>query len=97
MAPPLFGRYGTYKPRSDVERARARKQAQGRSEVAASRAAWLQKHQFCANGCGRPTAFWDTIHYSLRYSGACSAECQTELQTRGTNDGILSEEDPKCP
>lgn len=51
-----------------------------RKAEAASLAAWLEKHSACANGCGKPVAFYDNINYALRFSGCCSAECEAAMQ-----------------
>jgi len=75
----VSGRYGTFTPRPDQAgfyAKRARKQKQQRADAARSLAAWLDQHKTCANGCGKPVAFWDTVHYSLKHGGCCSAECE---------------------
>lgn len=74
--PMLYGRYGPYQPKTPADRAKARKQEAARKQAQLSRQAWLEKHKFCANGCGKPVAFWDEKYLSLRYSGCCSAECE---------------------
>ncbi|CAH0444143.1 hypothetical protein LMG10661_00677 [Ralstonia syzygii subsp. syzygii] len=82
----INGRYGPFSPKPDQApyyRKRQRRQEATRRQQTAERAAWLNKHRTCANGCGRPVAFYDQIHYALRYSGCCSAECEAELERRG--------------
>lgn len=85
MPSTLYGRYGAYNPRNDRERAKARLQASKRRVQAATLAAWLKKHEACANGCGRPVAVYDEINYALRFSGCCSADCEAALQGRERN------------
>ena len=79
------GRYGPLTPKPEQApyyRKRQRRQEAARREQVAQRAAWLDKHRSCANGCGQPVAFYDTIHYALRYSGCCSPECEAEMEQR---------------
>lgn len=79
------GRYGSFKPKPhqvDYYAGRAKRQAQERQGRAALLHAWLEKHKTCANGCGQPVAFYDTIHYTLRYSGCCSPECEAAMQAK---------------
>ncbi|WP_374515967.1 hypothetical protein [Niveibacterium sp.] len=81
----IAGRYGRFKPKahqSDFYAKRAKREAQVRREAAGSLSAWLAHHQTCANGCGQPVAFYDNIHYALRYSGCCSAQCEQEREER---------------
>ncbi len=81
----ISGRYGSFKPKphqAAFYAKRAKRQQQERQERAASLRAWLEQHKSCANGCGQPVAFYDTIHYSLRYSGCCSPECEAALNAR---------------
>lgn len=78
----VLGRYGFFTPRPDqapfyAKREKRRQQQQ--REAAQAQAEWLKKHQACANGCGKPVAFYDTVHYTLRYSGCCSAECEAAM------------------
>lgn len=83
----VTGRYGTFTPRLDQAAfyaKRAKKQKERQAEAARSLAAWLERHKSCANGCGKPVAFYDTVHYSLKHGGCCSAECEAELRARGT-------------
>ena len=75
--PMLWGRYGPYKPRTPAEKAKANKQAEARRQLQQRRQAWLERYSTCLNGCGKPVAFWDEIHLSLRYGGCCSAECES--------------------
>lgn len=73
------GRYGTFTPRPDqapIYAKRAKAQKKKRAEAARSLAAWLELHKRCANGCGKPAAFYDTVHYGLKHGGCCSAECE---------------------
>ncbi|WP_247394640.1 hypothetical protein [Ralstonia pseudosolanacearum] len=75
----LNGRYGPFTPKpgqAPFYRQRQQRQA------AARRAAWLDPHRTCANGCGQSVAFTDSIHYALRYSGCCSAACEAALEHR---------------
>lgn len=76
----IYGRWGAYEARTPEEKSRARRQEQKRQAARASLGAWLEKHKTCANGCGRPVAFYDTIHYALKYSGCCSPECESAMQ-----------------
>lgn len=81
----INGRYGPFTPKPEQApyyRKRQRRQEATRREQVAQRAAWLDKHRSCANGCGQPVAFYDTIHYALRYSGCCSPECEAEMEQR---------------
>ena len=81
----INGRYGPFTPKPEQApyyRKRQRRQEAARREQVAQRAAWLDKHRSCANGCGQPVAFYDTIHYALRYSGCCSPECEDEMEQR---------------
>jgi hypothetical protein len=81
----ISGRYGTFTPRPDqaayyAKRAKAQKAK--RADVQRSLAEHLAMHRTCANGCGRAVAFYDTVHYCLKYGGCCSAECEAELRKR---------------
>ena len=87
MSEYLHGRYGPYKPKTTADKAKARKQATARREAQEQRRAWLAQHASCANGCGRPVAFWDEIHYSLRHGGCCSPECEESYRARRDADG----------
>jgi hypothetical protein len=75
----IHGRFGTFTPRPDqvdhyAKRAKAQKKKRDQSQAA--RAEWLDKYRSCLNGCGKPVAFYDEIHYSLKHSGCCSPECE---------------------
>ena len=77
MAEKLNGRWGPYEPKTPGDKAKARKQAAERKQTQAQARVWLDKHKDCANGCGRPAAFYeDTPVPVLKYGGCCSAECQ---------------------
>lgn len=81
----IHGRYGSFTPKphqAGYYASRAKRQQQHQKAHAASLSAWLEQHKSCANGCGQPVAFYDTIHYTLRYSGCCSLECEAALKTR---------------
>ncbi len=78
----VYGRYGRLTPKpqqAGYYAKRAKRQQQERQARAVSLQAWLERHKSCANGCGQPVAFYDTIHYSLRYGGCCSPECEAAL------------------
>ena len=75
--PMLWGRYGPYKPSTLAEKAKARQQAEARRQAQQRRQAWLERYNTCLNGCGKPVAFWDEVNLSLRYSGCCSAKCES--------------------
>lgn len=76
IAPLLKGRFGYYAPRNATERAWARKQAAARAKQAARQAAWIEKNRWCANGCGKPAAFYEGGTPALRFGGCCSAACE---------------------
>lgn len=79
------GRFGWFTPKpAQVPFYSRRAAAQGRARraAAAALAAWLEKHSTCANGCGRPVAFYDTVHYCLLFDGCCSAECLAVLSSK---------------
>lgn len=81
----VYGRYGSFTPKPHKVpnyAKRGRRQQQQRQEHAASLQEWLERHKSCAHGCGQPVAFYDTIHYSLRYGGCCSPECEVALEAR---------------
>ena len=81
----VYGRYGSFTPKphqAGYYAKRTKRQQQEREARAASLRTWLELHQSCANGCGQPVAFYDTIHYSLRYGGCCSPECEASLRKR---------------
>lgn len=81
----VYGRYGAFTPRPDqaaIYAKRAKKQKQRQAEAARSLAEWLEKHKACANGCGKPVAFYDTVHYALKHGGCCSAECEAAHRAR---------------
>lgn len=78
----LSGRYGLHQPKTPSDRAKARKQAAQASEARLQRQDWLDKHSTCANGCGKPVAFWDETYLSLRHNGCCSAECEAIHEAR---------------
>ena len=67
-------------------RAKASKQAEARRRGQQQRQAWLERYSTCLNGCGKPVAFWDDVHLSLRYGGCCSAECESSYQARRDAD-----------
>lgn len=76
------GRYGTFTPRpsqADFYAKRSKKQRQKSTDAVRSLKNWLDKHQSCANGCGKPVSFYDTVYYALKHGGCCSAECEAEL------------------
>lgn len=86
----ISGRYGTFTPRPDqaayyAKRAKAQKAK--RAAVQRSLAEHLAMHSTCANGCGKPVAFYDTVNYSLKHGGCCSAACQAELRKRQDGEG----------
>ena len=83
--PMLWGRYGPYKPRTPAEKVKARQQAEARRQAQQRRQAWLERYSTCLNGCGKPVAFWDETHLSLRYSGCCSPECES-AHSAASND-----------
>lgn len=72
----LYGRYGPYKPKTPADKAKAHRQAAARQQAQQQRLDWLVQHRTCLNGCGKPVAFFDEIHYALRYSGCCSEACK---------------------
>lgn len=81
----VFGRYGSFRPKpqqAGIYMKRAKHQQQARQVRAVSLQAWLERHRSCANGCGQPVVFYDTIHYCLRYDGCCSPECEAALEER---------------
>ena len=86
--PMLWGRYGPYKPRTPAEKAKAGKQAEAGRLARQQRQAWLERYSTCLNGCGKPVAFWDDVHLSLRYSGCCSAECESNYRSKHESDGV---------
>lgn len=83
------GRYGLFTPRQNQAASyakRAKREAEQRKARAVQLAAWLDKHKSCAAGCGKPVAFYDQIHYGLRFGGCCSAECERRIaQNEGGN------------
>ncbi len=86
MSEYLHGRYGPYKPKTTADKSKARKQAEARRTEQLQRRAWLERYSECLNGCGKPVAFWDEIHLSLRYGGCCSPECE-ECYKAKSNEG----------
>ena len=68
--------------KNSTEKVKARQQAEARRQAQQRRQAWLERYSTCLNGCGKPVAFWDEIHLSLRYGGCCSAECESSHQER---------------
>lgn len=91
------GRYGRFTvpkaQRANYRETYERQRAAARQK-AAERAAWLDKHQSCANGCGRPVAFYDEIHYALRFMGCCSAECEAAMRKR--SERVQDAEEPEA-
>lgn len=81
----LYGRYGAYTPRTPEEKAKARRQAAARAARNAAANAWLEKHRWCVNGCGREAAFYGPGQ-SLRFDGACSPECLEAFRLRQQGD-----------
>ena len=82
MSTKVKGRYGMFTPRPDqaafyAERAEA--QRRQRTQAQRSLEGWLNRHRCCANGCGQEVAFYDRVHFSLKHSGCCSQECETQL------------------
>lgn len=76
------GRYGLFTPCPDQAASyakRAKREAEQRKARAAQLAVWLDKHKSCAAGCGKPVAFYDMVHYGLRFGGCCSADCESRL------------------
>ena len=89
----VSGRYGTFTPKphqAGYYAKRAQRQQQQRQAQATSLRAWLEQHKSCANSCGQPVAFYDTINYSLRYSGCCSPECESVLEARLTEKAFAA-------
>jgi DNA invertase Pin-like site-specific DNA recombinase len=75
MSEQLIGRWGPYDPKTPEDKKKARIQAQKRRESQAMQQAWLDKHKRCANGCGKPVAFYtDSPSLSLKHGGCCSLE-----------------------
>ncbi len=91
----LWGRYGPYKPRTPAEKAKASKQQAEARRRGQQRQTWLERHSTCLNGCGKPVAFWDEVNLSLRYSGCCSAECESSYQARHDDDSSQDEAIPE--
>ncbi|CAE6967649.1 hypothetical protein [Paraburkholderia domus] len=81
----INGRYGRFtvpkEQRQNYRKTYERQLGIARQKTA-ERAAWLNKHQTCADGCGRPVAFYDEIRYALRFMGCCSAECDASMKAR---------------
>ena len=59
MPEPLMGRWGPYDAKTPEDKKKARGQAQKRRERQTAQQAWLDKHKSCANGCGKPVAFYE--------------------------------------
>ena len=77
MPEKLMGRWGPYDPKTPEDKKKAQGQAQKRRESQAARQAWLDKHKSCANGCGKPVAFYeDSPSLALKHGGCCSRECE---------------------
>ena len=77
MSEQLIGRWGPYDSKTPEDKKKARIQAQKRRESQAMQQAWLDKHKSCANGCGKPVAFYtDSPSLSLKHGGCCSLECE---------------------
>lgn len=77
----LFGRFGSYTPRTPAEKKRARELAAKRRLLQAQIADFLDKHKECKNGCGQPPA-WHDGGQSLRYGGCCSEQCLAEWRDK---------------
>lgn len=83
------GRYGTFTPRPDqapIYASRAKKQREQQAQQTRGLAEWLEQHKVCANGCGKPVAFYDTVNYALKHGGCCSAECEAAHDERLANE-----------
>jgi hypothetical protein len=81
----VYGRFGAFTPRPDqvpYYAKRAKAQAKKRATAQRNLAEWLHKYSSCINGCGKPVAFWDEIHYGLKHSGCCSPECEADYLRR---------------
>lgn len=89
----VSGRYGSFRPKAHqaaVYGERAKREARQQREAAGSLQAWLERHKTCANGCGKPVAFYDTTHYALRFGGCCSAECEREKEEQDRMREVLT-------
>lgn len=87
----LYGRWGAYEARTPEEKAKARRQEQKRQEATDNAAAWLEKTRWCTNGCGKEAARYDdSPGHTLRYSGACSPECETAVAKRETPNAKIT-------
>lgn len=85
----LFGRFGTYTPKTPADKAKARKQASKRKADAAMAAEWMQRTALCINGCGREAArYEDSPGRTLRHGGACSPECKKQAELKLLNTKI---------
>ncbi len=81
----VSGRFGSFRPKPHQKAfyaQRAKREASQQRLASSSLEAWLERHKTCANGCGKPVAFYDTFHYALRFSGCCSAECEQQWEAR---------------
>ena len=66
-----------------------------RREAKANAAAWLEKTRWCTNGCGKEAARYDdSPGHALRYSGACSPECEEAVEQRKTQN---AKSEPTAP
>lgn len=96
----INGRYGRFTVRPDQQpfyAKRAKRDADQRRQAQAQEAEWLERHKTCANGCGQPVAFYDKIHYALRYSGCCSAECEAEHRAKEAAETERRFREDDCP
>ena len=86
MTAKLNGRWGPYEPKTPGDKAKARKQASVRQQSQAQARDFLDKHKSCANGCGRPVAFYDDSPVlSLKHGGCCSEECQRAVEVKASS------------
>ena len=90
MAPgKLIGRWGAYSPKTPAEKAKAKRLEGKRMAAQVAQQAFLEQHKSCANGCGRPVAFWeDSPVLSLRFHGCCSQECYQQLSENMKNQSF---------
>ena len=92
----IKGRWGQFTPKprqAAFYAARVASEKNQRRKAAIQRADWLEKHSACANGCGQPVAFYDEIHFALKFGGCCSAQCEAKLSAARTAGlpGVISE------
>lgn len=89
MSEQLIGRWGPYNPKTPEDKKKARIQAQKRRESQAMQQAWLDKHKSCANGCGKPVAFYtDSPSLSLKHGGCCSLECEEAWKANSNQPAV---------